>query len=31
MQQHDSSLHGAKEAEDAMELLKPMILHLGFS
>ena len=33
MQQHDSSLHGAKEAEDAMDqaLLKPMILHLGFS
>ena len=33
MQQRDTSLHGAKEVEDAMDqkLLKPMYLRLGFS
>ena len=33
MRQRDSSLHGAKEVEDAMgqKLLKPMYLRLGFS
>ena len=33
MQQHNTSLNGAKELEDAMDqkLLKPMYLRLGFS
>ena len=33
MQQRDTSLHGAKEVEDAMDqkLLKPMYLRLGVS